>query len=252
MKRTLPTLFALLLLAAPAAVQAQTYTNSYGIWNYTTTNGAITITGFTGSGSVYTGSNTVVTIPSSINGLPVTSIGNGAFTDDYGTLNSVTIPNSVTSIGQDAFLYCTSMTNVLIGNSVTNIGQDAFLACTSLKGVYFLGNVPSYGPAIFADESPTVYYLPFTTGWTNTFAGLTTAPWTPPLPPLGVATYSNQPVLFFPLPASFPTSIGSNYVLQMTTNLASGNWTTFTNGIPFISLQITNAPSPAFFRLQPL
>jgi hypothetical protein len=52
------------------------------------------------------------------------------------------------------------------------------------------------------------------------------------------------------MPASFPTSIGTNYVLQMSTNLAVGNWVTVTNGLPFIGVQISNAPSPAFFRLQ--
>jgi hypothetical protein len=36
----------------------------------------------------------------------------------------------------------------------------------------------------------------------------------------------------------------------MTTNLASGNWVTLTNCVPLISLQVTNAPSHAFFRLQ--
>lgn len=71
-------------------------------------------------------------------------------------------------------------------------------------------------------------------------------PWNPPLPAPGIAVYSNQPVLFFPLP---PVT-GTNYVLQMTTNLASGNWVTVSNGVPLIGVQITNAPSPAFFRLQ--
>jgi alpha-tubulin suppressor-like RCC1 family protein len=67
---------------------------------------------------------------------------------------------------------------------------------------------------------------------------------TVPPPALGISTYSNLPVIFF------PTATGTTYVLQMTTNLASGNWVTVTNGIPFSGLQITNAPSPAFFRLQ--
>ena len=77
----------LLLLTLPAAVQAQ--------FTYTTNNGTITITGYTGPGGA-------VTIPSTINGLPVTSIGDWAF-GDCTSLTSVTIPNSVTSIGTDAF-----------------------------------------------------------------------------------------------------------------------------------------------------
>jgi hypothetical protein len=63
-------------------------------------------------------------------------------------------------------------------------------------------------------------------------------------PAVGICIYSNSPVVFF------PTTPGTNYVLQMTTNLVSPNWVTVTNGVPFSGVEITNAPSPAFFRLQ--
>ena len=68
----------------------------------------------------YCTSLTSVTIPNS-----VTSIGNRAF---YGceSLTSVTIPNSVTSIGEEAFAWCSSLTSVTIPNSVTSIGGYAF------------------------------------------------------------------------------------------------------------------------------
>ena len=259
MKKPILALATLLILALPAVVLAQTYyTNSYGVWGYVTTSGAVTITQFQGYGSVSTGSNDNVIIPGSINGLPVTGIAAGAFIDDYNYLGSVTIPNSVTSIGQGAFQECTYMTNVLVGTGVTNIGNNAFLGDnSSLKGIYFLGNAPSYGSSIFGGTNPTVYYLPSATGWSNyacTFAGKF-PPYRAVEPaaaqPLGVATYSNQPVLFFATPAAFPASLGTNYVLQMRTNLASSNWVTVTsNGVALISIQITNAPSNAFFRLQ--
>jgi hypothetical protein len=42
---------------------------------------------------------------------------------------------------------------------------------------------------------------------------------------------------------------GTNYLLQMSTNLASGNWVTVSNGIPISGLIITNPPANAFFRL---
>ena len=71
------------LLALPSVVQSQ--------FTYTTNNGAITITGYTGPGGA-------VTIPSTITGLPVTTIGTSAFFNNF-ALTSVTIPNSVTSIG---------------------------------------------------------------------------------------------------------------------------------------------------------
>jgi hypothetical protein len=50
-------------------------------------------------------------------------------------LTSVTIPNSVTSIGGNAFLNCTSLTSVTIPNSVTNIGNYAFNGCNSLTSI---------------------------------------------------------------------------------------------------------------------
>jgi alpha-tubulin suppressor-like RCC1 family protein len=62
-------------------------------------------------------------------------------------------------------------------------------------------------------------------------------------PALGITTYGNQPVLIYP-------PVGTNYSLEMTTNLASGNWVTVTNGVPISGVQITNAPSNAFFRLR--
>ena len=70
-------------------------------FNYTTNNGTITITGYTGPGGA-------VAIPDTINGLPVTRIGDSAF-DGETSLTSVTIPNSVTSIGEEAFSCCTSL-----------------------------------------------------------------------------------------------------------------------------------------------
>ena len=73
---------------------------------------------------------TTVTIPNS-----VTSIGYGAFSGCSG-LTSVTIPNSVTSIGDWAFSSCSSLTSVTIPNSVTSIGYGAFYDCSSLTAIY--------------------------------------------------------------------------------------------------------------------
>jgi len=135
----------LLLLALPAAVEAQ--------FNYTTNNGTITITKYTGFGGA-------LFIPSTINGLPVTSIGGGAFSQCT-RLTSVTIPNSVTSIGYEAFNYCTSLTSVTIPNSVTNIGGYAFYSCTSLTSATIGNSVTSieYG-AFYSCTSLTNVTIP--------------------------------------------------------------------------------------------
>jgi hypothetical protein len=150
-------LLLLLLFALPAVVQAQ--------FNYTTNDGTITITKYTGPGGA-------VTIPSTIKGLPVTSIGFCAFYD------------------------CTSLTSVTIPNSVTDIEGSAFAGCTSLTSVYFLGNAPSfdgtdvfdysywwvYGVLLYVWDPATIYYLAGTTGWGPTFGGLSTALWDPLAP----------------------------------------------------------------------
>ena len=73
---------------------------------------------------------TSITIPNS-----VTSIGNYAFYGCSG-LTSVTIGNSVTSIGNYAFYGCSGLTSVTIGNSVTSIGDYAFSGCYRLVEVY--------------------------------------------------------------------------------------------------------------------
>jgi hypothetical protein len=160
-------LTALVLFSLRGVVQAQ--------FSYTTNNGAITITRYNGSGDS-------VAIPATTNGLPVTSIGNNAFYSS--SLTNVTIPESVTTIGTNAFSACTSLTDITVDpsnpaysssngvlfdkaqvtlipapaglngsyaipNSVTSIGGEAFYQCFNLTSVIIPDSVASVGDHAF-------------------------------------------------------------------------------------------------------
>jgi len=114
-----------------------------GPFSYTVKDGAVTIVKYTGPGGD-------VVIPDKINGLPVTTIGSGAFSG------------------------CAKLTGVTIPATVTSIAKESFSGCTSLVGVYFKGNAPGGGTdaSVFTgDDNANVYYLPGTKGWAETFVG---------------------------------------------------------------------------------
>lgn len=88
-----------------------------GKFLYTVENGTATITG-------YTGSDSQLTLPSSIDGYAVTAIADDAFTSD--SLESITIPEGVTKIGWFAFKDCDALKSVTVPKSVESIGYAAF------------------------------------------------------------------------------------------------------------------------------
>ena len=83
------------------------------------------------------------TIPSS-----VTNIGDDAFLY-CNSLTGITIPDSVTSIGDSAFNSCESLTGIIIPNSVTSISDKAFFNCSSLTSINIPASVTSIGNAAF-------------------------------------------------------------------------------------------------------
>ncbi|MBQ8206488.1 MAG: leucine-rich repeat domain-containing protein, partial [Bacilli bacterium] len=98
---------------------------------------------------IRTSTDVYIFIPSTYNGLPVTSIGDSAFSRCR-SLKSITIPNSVTSIGDSAFRYCSSLTNIVIPGSVTSIGDSAFCGCDSLKSITIPDSVTIISNGAFA------------------------------------------------------------------------------------------------------
>ena len=87
--------------------------------------------------------------------------------DQSGAFRSLTV--SVTSIGVQAFKWCTNLTSITIPDSVTSIGEHAFEDCASLTAVIFLGNAPKAGQLVFLGTSSTIYRKPEAKGWGKTW-----------------------------------------------------------------------------------
>lgn len=112
-----------------------------------------------------------VTIPSRYKGKPVMAINNAAFPNS--AVTSVTIPDSITSIPDAAFVNCSKLTNISIPNSVTYIGFSAFSSCTSLKSITLPSSLSTIGNSAFAGcpSSMTVTYPGSKTQWDAIFKG---------------------------------------------------------------------------------
>jgi len=180
--------------------------------------------------------------------------------------SSYTIPYGVTSTADYAFAgygstaqdnYPCKLTSITLPASITNIVSSAFSGWASLKALYFQGNAPTPDTNLvfLTDVHPVVYYLPGTTGWGATFAGLPTALWTLPYPL--ILNRSNGSNLGpqtngFGFIISWATNL--SVVVQATASLSSAAWTPVaTNTLAagwsyFTDPQWTNYPG-RFYRV---
>ncbi len=142
-KQILSALLALLMLfgALPATVFAAEKTNPLDYLTYEIADGEVTIT------DCDTSISGELTIPETIEGYPVTDIGEWAF-ENCTELTNVKIPDSVINIGSGAFQYC-NFTSVAIPDSVANIGGNAFYDCANLKSITIPNGVTSIEDSTF-------------------------------------------------------------------------------------------------------
>jgi hypothetical protein len=120
----------------------------YDIYTYKVVEDTITIT------SCDTAA-TVAEIPTEIDGIPVTAIGDAAFMS-CGFLTNLTVPEGITSIGESAFSECSMLCTVTLPESLTTLGKGAFESCTMLSIVELPDSLTELPDALFYDCS----YLP--------------------------------------------------------------------------------------------
>jgi len=119
----------------------------------------------------YKGKATSVRIPATIQGLPVKEIGKRAFYGSSGSLNekitSVTIPEGVTKIGEEAFWGCESLRAVSLPDTLISIGERAFNSCWALDSINLPAGLKEIGGLAFRTTGLTSISWP---------TGLTTIP----------------------------------------------------------------------------
>ncbi len=145
MKKSIKNLaFTMILFALCLVMTLSVSAEVSGDYEYTVLDdGTISITG-------YTGSEANLVIPSEIDGMDVTKIGNLAFRENL-TLESVVIPDSITIIGKHAFNDCQNLHDVTIGENVKYIGAGAFIYCKKLESITIPDSVEDMGAYVFAD-----------------------------------------------------------------------------------------------------
>ena len=124
--------------ATPVPIPAAEVDKSF---TYRQQNGTVTIT-------EYLGNERDVVVPDNVDGVPVTRIGDEAFSYRDGTENiqTVVLPANVTSIGDNAFLYCKGLTTVTLPAGLLSIGESAFYGCEQLTEVLLSSEEPYREP----------------------------------------------------------------------------------------------------------
>ena len=142
-KRVLSLALSLLMLlsVAPLSIIANAQTDDDFV--YSVENGEAIVT-------AYHGTDTVLTIPDTLGGYPVTAIGDVAFVDCE-QFTSITLGKHVASIGEYAFSGCKALQTIDIPGSVTSIGSCAFAGCSALENVEIPNGITAINERTFAN-----------------------------------------------------------------------------------------------------
>ena len=143
MKRTLIVIALIAALIAPIWAQNSGTTDDWE-WRQTSDGRGIIIDG-------YNGPATAVRIPDRINNLPVVEIGDNVFDAVGGVVRipSVTIPNTVTKIGRQAFSGQSLITSIILPSSLVEIGSSAFSGCAALTSISLPASIRTIGNFAF-------------------------------------------------------------------------------------------------------
>ncbi len=161
----------------------------------------------TGTITKYNGTSKYVSIPSSIDGVPVTTIGASSFKEL--DITNVSIPSTVTAIEDSAFSDCRLLEKVFIPDSVTKIEIYAFLNCFKLQSVTIPASVTELGYGVFSnctmlnsvifDENSKLETLP---GLAFNDTSLSKISLPDSIKTIGSGAFSSAPLLSVHLPAS--------------------------------------------------
>jgi hypothetical protein len=166
------------------------------------------------------------------------------------------IPDTVTTIAAGAFRFTDNLLSVSIPAGVAELGGFAFDGCLNLQRVYFGGDAPSADGdsfQIFQGTAPTLYYLPGTAGWTESWQGRPAVQWDPRILP-DPGTFGIHGGHFgFTLSAAAQVPV----VIEACSDPAVGDWTVIdavvcdTDGIAhFSDPEAADAPS-RIYRFRP-
>ena len=175
-----------------------------------------------------------------------------------GRSGNYAIPGGVTTIATHAFdvgseIHLPGPANVTIPATVTNIGDSAFSGCRNLAGLYFLGDAPTNaGSSVFYDcDQAVAWYLPGASGWSSTFAGIPALPWN--------ATAQSGEASFGVKSNQFGFRIAGStnlfVIIEAAANLPSPAWqplqtNTLTNGSVYFSDPAWTSFGSRFYRLR--